>query len=91
MGMPSAFSSAKADLSGIDGTKVLFVSSIFHQALISINERGTEAAAGTGVGLTRGYGPSAPIFLADHPFMFMIQERVTGTILFLGRIINPIG
>jgi serpin B len=87
MGMPSAFSSI-ADFSGIDGTRNLFIQNVLHQAFVDINEKGTEAAAATGVVMTLS-ATSTPVFIADHPFIFVIQEKETGSILFLGRVIDP--
>ena len=89
MGMPSAFTET-ADFSGIDGTYGLFIQSVVHQAFIDVNEEGTEAAAATGVsvGIT-SLPPEPKTFRADHPFIFIIQERETGTILFLGRVTDP--
>ena len=89
MGMPTAFGPA-ADFSGMDGTKDLLIQNVIHQAFVEVNEEGTEAAAATGVvmGLT-SVGPKIPIFRADHPFIFIIQESETGNILFLGRVSDP--
>lgn len=89
MGMPTAFSPA-ADFSGMDGTKDLLIQNVIHQAFVEVNEEGTEAAAATGVvmGIT-SVGPRIPIFRADHPFIFIIQEIETGNILFLGRVSDP--
>ncbi|MGB3477525.1 MAG: serpin family protein [bacterium] len=89
MGMPTAFGST-ADFSGMDGTRDLFIQNVIHQAFVEVNEEGTEAAAATGVvmGLT-SVGPRIPIFRADHPFIFIIQEIETGNILFLGRVSDP--
>ncbi|MDV4344013.1 serpin family protein [Methanoculleus sp. YWC-01] len=87
MGMPTAFTD-DADLSGMDGTKDLFVTGVFHKAFIDVNEEGTEAAAATGVVVGGGV---APIFRADHPFVFLITEKDSGTILFMGRVVNPEG
>jgi len=87
MGMPTAFTD-DADLSGMDGTKDLFVTGVFHKAFIDVNEEGTEAAAATGVVVGGGV---APIFRADHPFVFLITEKDSGTILFMGRVVNPGG
>ncbi|MEE8400548.1 MAG: serpin family protein, partial [Candidatus Hydrothermarchaeaceae archaeon] len=90
MGMPSAFTPKVADFSGMDGTKNLFISSVIHQAFVDVNEEGTEAAAATGVSMMiDSVPPPVPVFRADHPFIFMIQERGTGNILFLGRVVNP--
>jgi serpin B len=89
MGMPTAFGST-ADFSGMDGARDLFIQNIIHQAFVEVNEEGTEAAAATGVvmGLT-SVGPRIPIFRADHPFIFIIQETGTGNILFLGKVSDP--
>ena len=57
-----------------------------------MNEEGTEAAAATAVGirLTAVAGEDlTPVFVADHPFIFMIQDDETGNILFIGRVSNP--
>ncbi|KAF5046416.1 Serpin [anaerobic digester metagenome] len=92
MGMPTAFS-PDADFSGMDGTKDLFISGVVHKAFVDVNEEGTEAAAATGVviGLTSARPDSTPIFRADHPFVFLITEKDSGTILFAGRVVNPVG
>jgi serpin B len=92
MGMPSAFLQSTADFSGIDGTRSLFIGNVLHKAFIGVNEKGTEAAGATAVVIvgTAIHGPPPAVFRADHPFVFIIQERVTGNILFLGRVINPI-
>lgn len=89
MGMRLAFSE-QADFSGIDGTKNLSIQIVVHQAFVDVNEEGTEAAAATGVavGIT-SVGPRIPVFRADHPFIFMIQEKNTGNILFFGRVAEP--
>ena len=94
MGMPTAFS-GNADFSGMDGTKDLYISDVVHKAYIETNEEGTEAAAATGVvmwakGVVATETP-VPVFRADHPFLFLIQDNDTGTILFTGRITNPNG
>ncbi|KAI0213590.1 Serpin B3 [Lamellibrachia satsuma] len=90
MGMSDLFVSKVADLSGIDGTRNLFVSKVVHKAYIDVNEEGTEAAAATGivVGIT-SVQPRPKIFKADHPFLFFIREKVTGSILFSGRVVTP--
>ncbi|MBU2598602.1 MAG: serpin family protein [Actinobacteria bacterium] len=87
MGMSTAFSNA--DFSGMDGTKKLFISDVIHQAFVEVNEEGTEAAAATGVVMKETAVLPSIVFRADHPFIFMIQERETGNILFLGRVVNP--
>lgn len=89
MGMPTAFTSS-ADFSGIDGTTSFFINNVIHQAFVEVNEEGTEAAAATGivVGIT-SVGPRIPVFRADHPFIFIIQQNDTGNILFFGRVSDP--
>jgi serpin B len=90
MGMPNAFN-RKADFSGIDGSKALYLKSVIHQAFVDVNEEGTEATAATGVAVTtRGIQPSTPQFSADHPFLFLISHKTSGSILFLGRLVKPV-
>jgi serpin B len=91
LGMKSAFSPG-ADFSGIDGKKDLFISDVIHKAFVDVNETGTEAAAATGTMMAMSAAPSQvppPVFRADHPFVFMIYDRQAGSILFLGRMMNP--
>jgi len=87
MGMPSVFDPAAADLSGIDGARDLFVQTAVHKAFVKVNEEGTEAAAATGISV--GYTSVPTPFTADHPFLFLIRDNVTGSILFLGRVTDP--
>ncbi|MBS1266928.1 MAG: hypothetical protein MAG795_00897 [Candidatus Woesearchaeota archaeon] len=88
MGMPTAF--GNADFSGMDGTQDLLIQNVIHQAFVEVNEEGTEAAAATAVVVgIESVGPRIPIFRADHPFIFIIQERETGNILFMGRVTDP--
>ena len=90
MGMNIAFTPA-ADFTGISPVRPLFVSDVIHKAFIGVDEEGTEAAAATVVIISRGSTP-APLnqkFVADHPFVFLIGDKVTGSILFLGRHVNP--
>lgn len=88
MGMPDAFT-GQADFSGIDGRRDLFVQAAIHQAFVKVNEEGTEAAAATGISVGRTSVPE--FFQADHPFLFLIHDNVTGSILFLGRVVDPRG
>jgi len=88
LGMPTAFS-GNADFSGMTGQKDLFISSVIHQAYIKVDEKGTEAAAATAVTMKLGIILEKEIFNADHPFIFIIQEKDTGNILFSGRVVNP--
>jgi len=89
MGMPDLFTKRTADLSGIDGSKKLFVSQVLHRAVVDVNEEGTEAAAATAVVVQKESLQFPQDFRADHPFLFFIQEKDTKSILFLGRLVNP--
>ncbi len=90
LGMPTAFTDS-ADFSGMTGTNELKIDKVIHQAFIEVNEEGTEAAATTAVVMgIKSKKPSTPIFKADHPFIFIIQQNETGNILFMGRVNNPI-
>ena len=86
LGMPSAFDDS-ADFSGMDGTTNLFISDVIHKAFVEVNESGTEAAATT-LALVKTKS-QAGRFIVDHPFLFLIRENGSGSILFLGRIIDP--
>ncbi|MCK9590477.1 MAG: serpin family protein [Methanoregula sp.] len=91
MGMPMAFS-PEADFSGMDGTKSLFIGDVIHKAFVEVNEEGTEAAAATAVVMKLSAvvpENTIPEFRADHPFLFLIQDDETETILFIGRVVNP--
>lgn len=90
MGMQDAFS-GRADFSGINGQKNLFISAVIHKAYVDINEEGTEAAAATAVTIRlTSVGPvPSPVFRADHPFLFLIRDNNSGSILFIGRVMNP--
>ncbi len=90
MGMPSAFSPSMADFSGMKGTKELFINEVAHKAFVEVNEEGTEATAATAVIMDRKAASKLFIFRADHPFVFVIRENQTGSILFIGRIVNPV-
>jgi len=89
MGMPDAFSLPPADFSGMTGTKDLFISKVIHKAYVEVNEEGTEAAAATAVVMMKSVAMKPLEFKADHPFIFLIRENQTGSILFIGRIVDP--
>jgi serpin B len=89
LGMRQAFDPGQADFSAMTGRRDLFISRIIHQAFVEVNEEGTEAAAATGVVMTLTAMPTKKIFMADHPFIFIIIDRTTGAILFVGRVANP--
>ena len=89
LGMPRAFTK-QADFSGINGKKDLYIQAAVHKAFVDVNEEGTEAAAATGIGIGATSAPPAPpVFKADHPFVFLIQDGATGAVLFMGRVTNP--
>jgi len=93
MGMTDAFG-IKADCSGMDGrTNWLYISEVVHKAFVDVNEEGTEAAAATAVGVAAEavvpQEPPVPVFRADHPFLFLIRDRHTGSILFIGHVMDP--
>jgi serpin B len=90
LGMPQLFQAGKADLSGMnDGKEKLFLSAVVHKAFVDVNEEGTEAAAATG-GIAKALAVRVkPVFRADHPFVFLIRDTRNGSVLFLGRILNP--
>jgi len=89
LGMPTAFDVMKADFSGMDGTQDLFISKVIHQAYVKVDEKGTEAAAATAVIMDLKSAGPRNTFNADHPFIFIIQEKQTGNILFLGKVVDP--
>lgn len=69
----------------------VFVSSIFHKSCIEVNEKGTKAAAATCVSVQLdSRPPPRPSFVANHPFMFMIREEISGIIFFVGVVLNPL-
>lgn len=92
LGMNAAFSDGEADLSGIGASRSdedrLYLQQAVHQAIIEVNEKGTEAAAATGTIVAQSLEKVAE-FRADRPFLFLIRDDQTGTILFMGRITNP--
>jgi serpin B len=93
LGAPAAFDSSSADFSGISGKRDLFISEAVHKAFVEVDENGTEAAAATAVAMSR---TSAMLedrsveFRADHPFIFVIQDEMSGAILFMGRVSRPL-
>ena len=94
MGMPNAFDGSSADFSGMDGTsclagddECLLITDVVHQAFVSVDEAGTEAAAVTAaiVGITRA--AEEPVTLTiDRPFIFLVRDQATDAVLFVGRV-----
>lgn len=90
LGIKKAFG-AGADFSGITTAEPLYISDVIHKAYIKVDEEGSEAAAATAVIMDRAPSPVMDrfAFRADHPFVFLIRDRQTGTVLFLGRYSEP--
>ena len=95
MGMPNAFSGSAADFSGMDGHKCgddpgcLVISDVFHKAFVSVDEKGTEAAAATAVAMATSNRPEPQPVVIDRPFIFLIRDIETEAILFVGRVVDP--
>ncbi|MGB6687859.1 MAG: serpin family protein [Terracidiphilus sp.] len=93
MGMPKAFDRHPQDFTGMTARPELYISDVVHKAFVDVNEEGTEAAAATGVIVSRALAIQRPrppiVFRADHPFLFLIRENLSGAILFMGRVADP--
>jgi serpin B len=94
LGMVAPFMEFGADFSGMNTEVPLYILEVIHQAFVDVNEAGTEAAAATSVVVNQAdasVSPPEPIeFIVDRPFIFLIRDTITGTILFLGRVENPL-
>ncbi len=89
LGMDQAFSDA-ADFSGMTGSRDLFISEVVHDAFVAVDEEGTEAAAATAVIMPTSAKPQEPVQVTvDRPFVFLIRDVRTGTVLFVGRVLDP--
>ncbi|NOY37649.1 MAG: serpin family protein [Chlorobi bacterium] len=89
LGLGIAFNPDSADFSRINPDKQLYISSVKHKTFIEVNEEGTEAAAVTSVTVgTTSVGPETAIII-DKPFIFVIREKTTGVILFMGKVAHP--
>jgi len=92
MGMADVFAPGAADFSGITRESMFFIMAVQHAAVVEVDEAGTVAAAAT---TTHGgcapatVTPPPATFHADHPFVFLIRDNRTGTVLFLGRVVDP--
>jgi serpin B len=92
MGMAHAFDKNAADFSGMTGKRNLWISAAIHKAFVDVNEEGTEAAAATGIAMRSMAVMREPppiVFRADHPFLFLIRDNRSGSILFIGRVVDP--
>nr|XP_046260187.1 probable serpin E3 [Scatophagus argus] len=87
MGISDAFNPTAADFTGISVEDSLYVSDAFHEVRIEVTEDGTKAAAATAMVLLKR--SRAPVFKADRPFLFLLRQINTGSILFMGRVMNP--
>lgn len=89
LGMPVAFSGA-ADFSGMTGDRDLFIGDVVHKAFVSVDEAGTEAAAATAVIMPTAMPPGELVEVTvDRPFIFLIRDIETNSILFVGRVLDP--
>jgi serpin B len=89
LGMKDAFDENKADFSGMSKT-FLYITHVIHKAFVEVNEEGTKAAAATAVIMgTKSINEEPVFFKADHPFCFLIRDTHSGSILFIGRVVNP--
>jgi serpin B len=90
MGMVNAFDAGRADFSGMDGKGQLYISDIFHKAFVAVDEKGTEAAAASAVLMkaTAEILPDVQLTI-DRPFIFLILDKASGSILFVGRFVQP--
>jgi len=91
MGMPDAFSAGAADFSEMTGNRELSIQEVVHKAFVSVDEAGTEAAAATAVTMPTSAPPEEPIVVnINRPFIFLIRDIETGSLLFMGRVLNPV-
>jgi serpin B len=90
MGMERAFDRS-ADFSGITGNRDLHISAVVHKAFVKVDESGTEAAAATAVMMALGCAAPEPPFemSLDRPFLFLVTDELTGSVIFMGRVSNP--
>jgi len=91
LGMADAFDPDKADFSGMDGARDLYISNVLHKAFVAVDEKGTEAAAATAVIMEVTSAPidQPMVVTVDRPFIYLIRDTRTGSVLFLGRVLDP--
>ncbi|KFQ21843.1 Neuroserpin, partial [Merops nubicus] len=88
LGITELFSSS-ADLTGMSDNKELYLAKAFHKAFLEVNEEGSEAAAASGMIAISRMAVLYPQVIVDHPFFFLVRNRRTGTVLFMGRVMHP--
>ncbi len=86
LGMPTAFDPSTADFSGMTGSNGLYISTVEHEAFIEVDEEGTRATAATGAVIAESHGPTVTV---DRPFLYVVRDRGAGTVLFVGRVVDP--
>ncbi|MEM7156719.1 MAG: serpin family protein [Myxococcota bacterium] len=91
MGVHRAFEAHRAEFYGmLPGNKGLYIHDAYHQAFIEVDEQGTEAAAATADMMVPTSMPQDPAeFIVDRPFLFFVRDRVSGAVLFMGRVVDP--
>ncbi|KAM6281306.1 serpin B5 [Porphyrio hochstetteri] len=89
LGMTDIFTESKADLSAMSFSKSLVMSNVVHKTYVEVNEEGTTASAGTGAVIVGRSLPLTEVFIADHPFLFLIRHNPTNAILFFGKLCSP--
>jgi len=91
LGMPNAFDENRADFSGMTGGRDVYIDNVIHKAFVTVDEKGTEAAAATAVVIApTSIEPVETITLIiNRPFIFVIRDKPSGQILFIGRVLDP--
>lgn len=92
LGAPNAFDTDKADFSGLSNEDGIFISKVIHQAVVEVNEKGTEAAAATAVMMMKRCALVMDIpeeFICNRPFLFLIHEKKGNGVLFMGKFMRP--
>lgn len=91
MGMDVALERGKANFKGMEPSGELYISRVLHKTFVQVDEKGTEAAAVTGVEMMTKAMPQRPLEIrVDRPFLFVIHEKTSGTILFMGKMVQPV-
>jgi serpin B len=90
LGMTDAFDPKKADFSSMSDSKEIYIDKIIHKSVIEVNEKGSEAAAVTAVSISVTSALTNDlVFKANRPFLFLIRDKRTESVLFMGTLINP--